>query len=98
MTSSGVYPVAILTVPGFNANQVAVSTICFGDSGTPAQRECTEAHGKAHFVDVDRDRDLDMLLHFEVAATGIDPGDTTACVIGRLQNGTGIYGCGPLTR
>ena len=98
VTSSGVFPVAILTVPGFNANQVAVNTICFGDSGTPAQRDCTEAHGKAHFTDVDRDRDTDLLLHFEVAATGIDPGDTTACVIGRLQNGSGIYGCGPLVR
>ena len=96
--SSGVLPVVILTVPGFNANQVAANTICFGDSGTPAQRDCTEAHGRAHFDDVDRDRDLDMMLHFEVAATGIDPGDTTACVIGRLQNGSGIYGCGLLTR
>ena len=98
VTSSGVYPVAILTVPGFNANQVAVNTICFGDSGTPAQRDCSEAHGKAHFTDVDKDRDIDLLLHFEVAATGIDAGDATACVIGELQNGTGIYGCGVLIR
>jgi hypothetical protein len=98
VTSSGVFPVAILTVPGFNANQVDVATICFGDSGTPAQRDCSEAHGKAHFVDVDKDRDIDLLLHFEVAATGIDAGDTTACLIGRLQNGSGIYGCGALVR
>jgi len=96
--SSGVLPVAILSVPGFNATQIAVSTICFGDSGTPAQRDCTEAHGKAHLEDVDRDRDVDMLLHFEMAATGIDQGDATACVIGKLNDGTGVYGCGVLVR
>ena len=95
---SGLYPVAILSVPGFDARQVNVASICFGDAETPAQRDCTEAHGIAHIVDVDKDRDLDVLLHFEVAATGIDPGDTTACMIGRLQNGSGVYGCGALVR
>lgn len=95
---SGLFPVAILTVPGFDATQVAVATLCFGDSGTPAERDCTEAHGQGHMTDVDRDRDRDLLLHYEVAATGIDPGDTTACVIGRLQDGSGVYGCSPLVR
>jgi hypothetical protein len=67
--------------------------MCFGDAEAPAQRDCTEKHGKAHIEDVDSDKDLDVLLHFEKAATGIDAGDTTACMIGRLQNGSGVYGC-----
>jgi hypothetical protein len=98
VSSSGVLPVAILSVPGFDATRVAVGTVCFGDSGAPAERDCTEAHGKAHVEDVDRDRDRDVLLHFEAAATGIDPGDTTACLIGKLHDGSGIYGCGVLVR
>jgi hypothetical protein len=83
-------------VPGFDARQINLASICFGDSGTPAERDCTEAHGKVHIVDVDKDRDLDVLLHYEVSQTGIDPGDTTACMKGRLQNGSGVYGCGSL--
>jgi len=98
VSSSGVFPVAILSVPGFNAAQVAVNTICFGDAEAPDQRDCSEVHGRAHLVDVDKDRDLDMLLHYEVIETGIDKGDTTACVKGELLDGTGIYGCGVLVR
>jgi hypothetical protein len=98
VSSSGVFPVAILSVPGFNAAQVAVNTICFGDAEAPDQRDCSEVHGRAHLVDVDKDRDLDMLLHYEVIETGIDKGDTTACVKGELVDGTGIYGCGVLVR
>jgi len=37
-------------------------------------------------------------LHYEVIETGIDKGDTTACVKGELVDGTGIYGCGVLVR
>lgn len=58
-----------------------VLRICFGGSGPPAQRDCTEAHGNAHFHDIDRDRDVDLIMQFEVWATDIDPGDTTACAI-----------------
>jgi hypothetical protein len=95
--TSGVIPVAILTVPGFDATQVDVATLCFGDAEAPAERDCTEAHGTAHIQDVDKDRDLDVLLHFEAAQVGIDAADTTACLIGRLKDGSGIYGCAALS-
>ena len=94
--TSGVIPVAILTVPGFDATQVDVATLCFGDAEAPAERDCTEAHGTAHIQDVDKDRDLDVLLHYEAAQVGIDAADTKACVIGRLQDGSGFYGCAAL--
>ena len=94
--TTGLIPVAILSVPGFDATQVAVATVCFGDAEAPSERDCTEAHAKAHIEDVDKDRDLDVLLHYEAAQVGIDAGDTTACLIGRLRDGTGIYGCAPL--
>jgi hypothetical protein len=95
--TSGVIPVAILTVPGFDATQVDVATLCFGDAEAPAERDCTEAHATAHIQDVDKDRDLDVLLHFEAAQVGIDAADTTACLIGRLKDGSGIYGCAALS-
>jgi hypothetical protein len=37
-----------------------------------------------------------MLLPYETSATGIDPGDGTACVIGETLGGIRIYGCGAL--
>ena len=96
LKTSGVIPVAILTVPGFDATQVALATLCFGDAEAPAERDCTEAHAMAHVEDLDKDRDLDVLLHYEAAQVGIDAADTTACLIGRLKDGTGIYGCAAL--
>jgi hypothetical protein len=96
LKTSGVIPVGILSVPGFDATQVAVATLCFGDAEAPAERDCTEAHGMAHIQDLDKDGDLDVLLHYETAQVGIDAADTTACLIGRLQDGSGIYGCAAL--
>lgn len=57
------------------------------------ERDCTEAHGKGHLSDVDKDGDLDLLLHYETAQTGIDPGDTQACLTGDTFGGASITGC-----
>src|SRR6185295_2603450 len=89
----GLIPVAILSRNGLDATKVNVATLCFGDAGSPAQRDCTEKHSSAHFSDVDHDGHLDAVLHYEAAETGIDLGDTSACLIGRLSDGTGIFGC-----
>ena len=86
-------PVAILSTPDFDATTVDALSVCFGDAEDPSQRDCTEKHGKGHLSDVDRDGDTDMLLHFETNETGIDPGDTQACLIGEDTDGIGIYGC-----
>jgi hypothetical protein len=91
--SKGVIPVAILTSPDFDATTVDPATVCFGDAEAPAQRDCTEAHGRSHIEDADGDGDLDMVLHFETQQTGIDPGDTTACLTGTTTGGQAIEGC-----
>jgi hypothetical protein len=58
--------------------------------------------GRGHLEDsfeldeVTRDGDLDMVLHFEAAATGIRVGDTEACVKGRFRHGgrtLTFFGC-----
>jgi len=96
LKTSGLIPVGILSVPGFDATQVDLATLCFGDAEAPAERDCTEAHAMVHVQDLDKDRDLDVLLHYETAQVGIDEADTTACLIGRLKDGSGIYGCAAL--
>jgi hypothetical protein len=92
LSSKGVTPVAILS-NSFDATTVNPATVCFGDAENPSQRDCTEAHGKGHIEDVDGDGDLDLVLHFDTTATGIDLGDTQACLTGATFDGTPIQGC-----
>jgi len=87
LKSNGVAPVAILTTPGFDATQVDVSTIKFGSS------QATEIHGKGHVEDVDKDGDIDLVLHFRTQETGIENTDAQACLTGTTLDGKLIQGC-----
>lgn len=92
-SSSGVIPVAILSTETFDATTVAPSTVCFGDAEVPAERDCTEADGVGHVADVNGDNLLDLVLHFDTPETGIDAGDTRACLTGLTFDSLSIEGC-----
>lgn len=93
--SRGVIPVAILSTEDFDATDVDPASVCFGDADDPELNgDCTEAHGKGHIQDVDGDGDDDLVLHFETQETGIEPGDTEACLTGHTFGGDEfIIGC-----
>jgi uncharacterized delta-60 repeat protein len=91
--SAGVVPVAVLSTAGFDATKVDPRTVCFGDADDAAQRDCTEESGAGHVQDVNEDGRRDLLLRYEVNETGIDPGDSTACLGGSTFSGTTIEGC-----
>lgn len=93
LRSRGLITVAVITSPDFDATTVDPLTICFGDAENPAQRDCSEAHGRGHLEDVDGDGDLDLVLHFRTQQTGIDSGDTEACLTGETFDGQSIEGC-----
>lgn len=91
LSGHGSIPVAILSTDTFDATTVDPGTVCFGDAEDPSQRDCTTR--KTHIRDVNRDGRADLLLRFEVSQTGIDPGDTTACLTGQTLAGESIEGC-----
>jgi hypothetical protein len=84
--SNGVIPVAILTTDTFDATTINPLSVRLGPNGA------TEAHGKGHVEDVDRDRDLDLVLHFNTQEAGIICGDTSASLTGQTFSGQRING------
>ena len=93
IAGTGALPVAILSTSAFDATTVNASSVCFGDANTASERDCTEMHGRGHVEDANGDGDADLVLHFDAAETGIEVGDTTACLTGRTNTGVAIQGC-----
>lgn len=91
--SNGVVPVALLSTNDVNSTTLDLTTACFGDAEAPAERDCSEAHGRGHFEDADGDGRLDVVLHYEMKQTGIDAGDDRACLSGRLKDGSTFEVC-----
>ena len=79
-------PVAILTTKTFDALTVSPSTVKFGPAGA------SMASRSGRLKDVDKDGDLDLLLHFRTQETGIQCGDTEALLVGETFGGQAIQG------
>lgn len=71
----------------FDAATVAPRSVRFGRAGA---RECKE---RIRMRDVDDDGDRDLVLHFEIRETGIELGDTEACLEGVTADGAPFRGC-----
>ena len=93
--SKGVIPVAILATDTFDATTVNLLSVEFGSNGA------TEAHGRGHIEDANKDGRLDLVLHFNTQDTGIQCGNTSASLTGQtfseqeIEGGDGIttVGC-----
>ena len=77
---------AVLSTPSFDAASIDIETIRFGRTGSEAQA--------VHFasVDVDEDGDLDLILHFKRAETGIQCGDNAAYLTGKTFRNESLEG------
>jgi hypothetical protein len=76
-------PVAIITTPEFDAATVDPTTVVFADAPAKWWK----------LVDVDRDKDKDLLLTFKIRDTNLAPGDTEACLDGKTYGGTAFHAC-----
>lgn len=89
--SKGVIPVAILTTNTtagelitFDAAKMDAATVHFG----PTKAECIQYD----LEDVDKDGDMDMVLHFKTQDTGIRYNETVAVLTGKTVDGKNILG------
>ncbi len=93
-TVEGVTPVAILGSDTFDAAEVDATTLTFGPDGrAPAHDLVDPAEFADHLEDVDGDGFLDLVSHFRTHQTGIEFGDTEACITGETLDGTSFEGC-----
>jgi hypothetical protein len=83
--SNGVISVAILSTATFDSTTVDPLSVRFGPS------EATVV-GRGHIQDVNRDGELDLVLHFNNQETGIECGDLFALLTGETIGGQPIAG------
>jgi hypothetical protein len=104
----GVVPVAILSVPGFDALSVDHASVRFGPGQAAEEhvdrrrddRGGVRGHGRddirlvprRHEVDVDRDGDLDLLLHFSLEEARIPCDARSVALTGRTFAGHAVAG------
>jgi len=109
---NGQVTVAVLTTEAgeyglplaFDATTIDPLSVRFGPAPVLAGPSggASEVHAAGHIQDArelnekTRDRDLDMVLHFRVAESGLTLADVEACVIGTFTTAAGtftFYGC-----
>ncbi len=87
----GMIPVAILTTPEFDASTVDPTTVRIGPTGTEA------SVFRSNMDDVDRDKDVDMLLLFRVQEMRVKCGDTVISLRAKTMDGRQIEGSESVT-
>lgn len=84
--SQGLLLVAILTTEDLNAAEVDPSSVRLGPGGAGI------AHPQGHLEDLDGDGDLDLLVHFPTADTGVSCETTELKLAGTTIGGQEIAG------
>lgn len=90
LKSNGVTTVAILTTPEFDAASVDSTTVRLG----PASASSTTK--QSGYEDVNKDGELDLVLHFRTPEIGLAPGDSMLCLTGETTTQIIVRGCNAL--
>jgi hypothetical protein len=88
---------SIMSSPTFDALRIKIPSLCFGDAEEPSQRACGPLSSRCHMPDLNKDGRRDLLCKWSTPKTGIDSGDTSACLTGRTNENVTIEGCGSMT-
>lgn len=85
-----VITVAILGSADLDVSDINATTLLFGDY---AEGEGASPANKVTIKDVNKDGYLDLVSQYRLSGTGIDLGDTEACISGELLDGTQFLAC-----
>jgi len=89
LKKKGVIPIAILGSDLIDVTLVDVMTLTFGPG------HAAPAHA-GHLEDINNDGYVDLVSHYYVQQSGIQPGDTSACLQGQIA-GTPFKACDLIT-
>lgn len=93
--SGGVLPVALLADGSIDVADVDIASVRLGDLTPVAERG--HDHFMASLEDVNDDGDLDLMLHFDLAALlangDLDATTEQLCLTGEVEDGTRFKGC-----
>jgi hypothetical protein len=87
---NGLVPVAILTTADFDATTVDHTTVTF--EGAPEIHVGEDGIARRHEEDVDGDGDIDLLLHFRLADSGLTCESAKGTLVGKTFEGQAIEG------
>jgi outer membrane protein assembly factor BamB len=90
----GNLPVATLGSDTFDVTDVDVTTLAFGpDAAAPSHDITKPGAFEDHLRDVNDDGLTDLISHYRIENTGIEPDDAEACITGERLAGTPFEGC-----
>jgi hypothetical protein len=90
----GNLPVAVLGSDIFDVTDVDVTTLVFGpDAAAPSHGLTKSGKFDDHLRDVNDDGFTDLISHYRLQDTGIEPDDAEACINGETLDGTPFEGC-----
>ena len=89
LKSMGLLPVVVYGTEGLDLTEIDLATLLLNGV---SPRLMPDGSWHVSFEDVDGDLLLDLLVHFEMQALGIEPGMTDLTLTGLLMDGTGLQG------
>jgi hypothetical protein len=72
---------------------LGIALPALGRASHPEQHTCREVHRRGHVEHAAGDGRSDLVLHYDASRTGIQAGDTQACLTGTMRDGTALQGC-----
>ncbi|HDZ44198.1 MAG TPA: hypothetical protein ENH80_09690, partial [Phycisphaerae bacterium] len=89
LKSMGLLPVVVYGSEELDVTEISLDTLLLNGVGP---RLMPDGSWHVSFEDVDGDLLLDLVIHFEMQALGIEPGMTDLTLTGLLMDGTGLQG------
>jgi hypothetical protein len=90
----GSLPVAILGSDTFDVLDVDETTLVFGPDAAAPSHDLTKSDAfEDHLRDVNDDGFTDLISHYRIENTGVEPDDAEACITGETLDGTPFEGC-----